>query len=65
MAWVKQIFEAHGLKVTLWEGSVSLDAANGFGVQLSPPSRSQAHDQALMLRRAARRLEEIGEGLPQ
>lgn len=60
MAWVKQEFSAHGLNVLLEDDGVSV---NEFAIWLQPRSRDEAHDWAMMLRKAARRLEEIGKGL--
>lgn len=75
MAWVKQDFVHHGFNVSLGDSTVQL--ANGVKwdvdsgslsysaeIQLEPSCRDEAHCWALMLRRAARRLEEIGKAMP-
>lgn len=61
MAWVSQSFGHAGFKVELLEKSVSL---GDYTIWLMPMSAEDAHSWAMMLRRAARRLEEIGKGLP-
>ena len=63
MAWVTQQFGEDDFKVVLEEKQVRI-LVWGEGLTLAPPMRDVAHNQAMMLRRAARRLEEIGKGLP-
>lgn len=60
MAWVPQKFEYSSFRVELFECDVSLD---DYTIWLKPQTSAQAHSWAMMLRRAARRLEEIGKGL--
>lgn len=62
MAWVTQRFENNGFVVCLFEDSVNLSLF-GHGVSLTPENQPEAHSQAMMLRRAARRLEEVGKVL--
>ena len=64
MAWVTQKFGEDAFEVVLEEKRVRI-LVWGEGLTLAPTLRETAHDQALMLRRAARRLEEIGKGLPE
>ena len=64
MAWVKQTFDLSDMEVTLENKRVLL---GNLGCDLAvwePKTSQQAHSMALVLRRAARRLEEIGKGLP-
>jgi len=68
MTWVLQSFDVPGLmKVDLHGSAVALSgtAANGSpsAIIILPKAQSDAHAAALMLRRAARRLEEIGKEL--
>ena len=70
MAWVKQTIESQTLSVDLLAGSVCLRGETLPGIlpgalTIEPRTRQEAHDTALVLRRAARRLEEIGKGLEQ
>lgn len=67
MAWVTQIFGQSDKAVSLYEDSVLVEGGSQTGpegVWFEPENRGDAHAWALMLRRAARRLEEIGKGLP-
>ena len=61
MAWVTQKFEYRCLGVELDEGSVEI--TSGESIYLTPENSQEAHAWAMMLRRAARRLEEIGKEL--
>jgi virulence-associated protein VagC len=63
MAWVTQKFEGHGLTVSLEEHRVAMTTALGDELIITPMGQQHAHHFAMMLRRAARRLEEIGKGL--
>ena len=66
MAWVVQRFDSEILSTSLFEKGVNLRHIEGDQVHiimLHPLTRGDAHDAALVLRRAARRLEEIGKGL--
>ena len=63
MAWVVQTFDAHEFEVQLEHAHVEFEFPGGFRVTLEPGKQVEAHDWAMMLRRAARRLEEIGQGL--
>lgn len=66
MAWVTQAFSIKGTLVRLEEDGVMIEVVDCTGeerVYLAPRTREEAHGLALMLRRAARRLEEIGKGL--
>jgi len=63
MAWVTQSFQSGNTEVHLFESSVTISDKPEW-VDIHPKTREQAHDAALMLRRAARRLEEIGKDLP-
>lgn len=62
MAWVTQQFKHGSLEVTLEADGVQF---NEFLLWLRPKKQEDAHNWAMMLRRAARRLEEVGKGLPQ
>lgn len=62
MAWVTQKFEHNGLEVVLAAETVVFQD-DGHFLELCPKTSAGAHAQAMMLRRAARRLEEIGNGL--
>lgn len=64
MAWVTQKFEAYDLEVDLEEDMVSFRIYGDRWLCVRPGSQSASHAWAMMLRRAARRLEEIGKGLP-
>ena len=68
MAWVTQDFKHNFIGVFLDHKDVMIYEEQIGGeentISLSPKSSSDAHSWALMLRRAARRLEEIGKGLP-
>lgn len=65
MAWVEQIFTLDGrYRVHLYDESVRIsEDMHGSFVDINPINREEAHSLALMLRRAARRLEDIGKGL--
>ena len=59
MAWVEQEFSHKGFQVTLQDDGVWFDQ----WIHLLPKAQEEAHAWAMMLRKAARRLEEIGKGL--
>lgn len=61
VAWVIQKFEHSNLGVELGDDYVQIQS--GESLFLSPKSEEEAHAWALMMRRAARRFEEIGKGL--
>ena len=64
MAWLTQKFEGHGVSVVLESHRVQVVVpAQRVDLMLAPRSQDEAHHLAMMLRRAARRLEEIGKGL--
>ncbi len=66
MAWVRQRFEMDGVRVTLDEHDVEIKIQDGpipVAIVLEPDTQQEAHGYAMLLRRAARRLEEIGRGL--
>lgn len=64
MAWVTQEFKQGDLSVSLLSEAVSIqqegDETPSETLFLQPECQADAHGWALMLRRAARRLEEIG-----
>lgn len=62
MAWVTQRFTSGSVEVSLEEAWVRI-YRRGSTFVMYPTTRDEAHDWALMLRRAARRLEEIGKSL--
>ena len=65
MAWVTQTFGHGDKEVNLYEDAVFIQCdRTKEGVWFDPTGQDEAHGWALMLRRAARRLEEIGKGLP-
>ena len=59
MAWIEQEFSHKGFQVKLQTDVVWL----GEWVHLAPQTQDEAHAWAMMLRKSARRLEEIGKGL--
>lgn len=61
MAWIEQEFHHAGLKLSLQSDKVQM---NDYTVILEPANQDEAHAWAMMLRKAARRLEEIGKVLP-
>jgi hypothetical protein len=64
MAWVTQKFEYSGLEFILESNRVIVqDADHVLGLVMEPKDQDAAHGQAMMLRRAARRLEEIGKNM--
>lgn len=69
MTWVLQTFSSSKLKVTLDERWIVLQAEAASSnrglatILIDPQTRNEAHDLALILRKTARRLEEIGKGL--
>ena len=64
MAWVKQKFEVGTLSISL-EGARVVLGNRGCDLAVwEPETHEDAHGMAMMLRRGARRLEEIGKGLP-
>lgn len=70
MAWVEQVFTHCEKRFHLLNNAVFMqDKADGDpqgspGLWLEPSTQSEAHGWAMMLRKSARRLEEIGKGLP-
>ena len=71
MAWVNQQYEYDGLSALIAEAYIELKLKwwNGEGVSehriaLDPSEREEAKAFALMLRKAAKRLEQISEDLP-
>ena len=73
MAWVKQTFSGDGIIASLGHERVVISTEPGVNgvwidpdqiLTLEPCSMEQAHALALIFRRVARRLEEIGKGLP-
>lgn len=60
MAWITQQFTKSGFRMELTEQDVSFDDRT---ICLTPQRQEDAHAWAMMLRKAARRLEEIGRGL--
>ena len=66
MAWVTQSFISDDGKfeLILYSDRVFLDPGDGQeSVMFHPSTKDEAHTLAMLLRRAARRLEEIGKGL--
>lgn len=70
MAWVTQEFRHDALSVSLGGDKVDIMLSGGAPgapdtdwIVLAPKRQVDAHSWAMMLRRAARRLEEIGKGL--
>lgn len=64
MAWVTQKFEYAGLEFILEAKRVIIqDEDHKGGLILEPTDQDSAHSQAMLLRRAARRLEEIGKAM--
>lgn len=67
MAWVTQHFEVQGFKVSLLGDRVEIEVQDptlgACKIFFKPLTQSGAHGGAMMLRRAARRLEEIGKDL--
>lgn len=67
MAWVNQMLCSEIVTASLCEHHVLLRFPLCSGLapaaNLQPSTSSEAHRAALVLRRAARRLEEIGQGL--
>jgi hypothetical protein len=62
MAWVTQEFILqHHLKMKLAENQIEFDECT---IRLRPTTQDEAQKLAMMLRKAARRLEEIGKDLP-
>lgn len=62
MAWVTQKFSQGCMGVELGDSYVQIDSQSS--IFLAPLKKEDARAWAMMLRRAARRLEEIGKGLP-
>jgi hypothetical protein len=62
MAWVVQKFAVDNLEVSLGDKMVTFQGG-GYNLVFYPRDQQSSHAYALMLRRAARRLEEIGKGL--
>lgn len=60
MAWVRQSFEHAGFRVELLDTGVSFQ---DYSLSLTPVNPEEAHAWAMMLRKSARRLEEIGKNL--
>jgi hypothetical protein len=64
MAWVTERLEYGILTAFLGENEVQLDSMNAEeAFVLHPVSQDEAHSWALIFRKTARRLEEIGKGL--
>lgn len=63
MAWVDSILHHKQHEILLGDGYVVASSKDSGEVWFNPPSREDAHCMALMLRRAARHLETIGQGL--
>ena len=62
MAWVTQQFKLEDLGVNLHSDHVTIKSGDSL-IAISPATQDEAHGFALMLRRAARRMEEIGKEL--
>jgi hypothetical protein len=72
MAWVTQTFMSNGVTASLGESKVILGVSSGAKglwfdkdmiLHIEPASKEESHNLALIFRRIARRLEEIGKGL--
>lgn len=68
MTLIMQSFDVPGLmKVHLFDAAITISGTVAKGepsaVTVLPKTKDDAHNAALMLRKAARRLEEIGQGL--
>ena len=63
MAWATQTIESGGFIVRLEQNKVVLNGDMGYQTIFEPEATEEAHTWAMMLRKAARRLEEIGKGL--
>ena len=69
MAWVEQVFTHHEKRFHLLYHAVFMqdkhenDPIGSPGLWLEPSTQEEAHGWAMMLRKAARRLEEIGKDL--
>ena len=63
MAWVTQTFTLDHLEVALKGDRVQFRLWDELKLDLYPQTSDSAHKWAMILRKAARRLEEIGKGL--
>lgn len=67
MAWVEQSFNQGRLSVSLHSNSAVItlkgEETGAETICLDPQTQADAHGWAMMLRRSARRLEEIGKDL--
>ena len=67
MAWVTQSFNQGRLSASLYDKSAVItlegEETGAETISLEPECQADAHGWAMILRRAARRLEEIGRGL--
>lgn len=65
--WIKQVFHVNGCEISLEPDMVRVKGNQGLdpygGACLNPTHKEAAHELAMVLRKAARRLEEIGKGL--
>ena len=59
MAWVNAKFNHKDLDVVLCERYINIESDPGY-ITIMPRLKEDAHAWAMMLRKAARRLEEIG-----
>jgi len=65
--FVFNTLESGGVKITLAEKSVTVRTewqGSDNWIELFPLTQKEAHNLALMFRKAARRFEEMGKGLP-
>lgn len=66
-SWIEQTFHYGPLTLELKTDTVTLTASvQGHPpsiISIKPSKQQEAHDMALLLRKAARRFEEIGKGL--
>ena len=66
MAWVTQEYNLDKIRVAIFANEVIIGGAvggEGF-IDFRPKTKEQARGYALMLRKAAKRLEQISEDLP-
>lgn len=67
--WIFQTLESQCFRVHLGPNTVQVDAVGpgsplAASVLLIPETRAEANKLSMMLRKASRRIEEIGKGLP-
>lgn len=68
--WIKQVFYSDGCEITLEVDHIQVLGQGGppgftyLPARLEPHTKESSHRLAMMLRKAARRMEEIGKGLP-